>query len=175
MPLPFAEALVGQLTEDGVAPVLLGLDLAKSTGVALLNSNGTFAYHTTRFDHGPHPGDMFFAFRSFLNLTQETTGKIEHVFYEKKTFHRAGTNQAEIAFGMAGNLLSWCRLNDIPVTGIPNNSIKKHIAGHGRADKKMRVEAIEQFGFKPKDHNAADALATLLVGMERMIYQPDAL
>lgn len=169
MPLPFAETLVAQLIKEDVTPVLLSLDLARNTGVALLNSNGTFAYHTTRFENGPHPGDMFFAFRSFLNLTQEITGQIAHVFYEKKTFHRAGTNQAEIAFGMAANLLSWCRLNDIPVTGIPNNTIKKHITGHGRADKKMMIEAIEQFGFKPKDHNAADALATLLVGMERMV------
>lgn len=175
MPLPYAQALVAQLTEDGVAPVLLGLDIARNTGVALLNSNGTFAYHTARFEHGPHPGDMFFSFRSFLNLTQETTGQIVHVFYEKKTFHRAGTNQAEIAFGMAGNLLSWCRLNNIPVTGIPNNTIKKQIAGHGKADKKMMMEAIGQFGFEPKDHNAADALATLLVGMERMAYKPETL
>lgn len=175
MPLPFAELLVAQLTKEGVAPVLLGLDLARETGVALLNSNGTFAYHTTRFEHGPHPGDMFFSFRSFLNRTQETTGQIAHVFYEKKTFHRAGTNQAEIAFGMAGNLVSWCRLNNIPVTGIPNNTIKKHIAGHGKADKKMMVEAIEQLGFDPKDHNAADALATLMVGMERLVHAPEKL
>jgi len=175
MPLPFAQALVAQLAKDGITPVLLGLDIARSTGVAILNSNGTFGYHTTRFENGNHPGDMFFAFRSFLNLTEETTGGIAHVFYEKKTFHREGTNQAEIAFGMTGNLLSWCRLNNIPVSGIPNNTIKKHIAGHGRADKLMMVEAVRQFGFEPKDHNAADAIATLLVGMERMIHQPESL
>ncbi|MGD9884601.1 MAG: hypothetical protein AB7E70_21660 [Hyphomicrobiaceae bacterium] len=38
-------------------------------------------------------------------------------------------------------------------------TVKKHWTGHGRADKRMMIDAARQRGFEPADDNAADALA----------------
>lgn len=172
MPLPIIEPLISRLRVEGRCPKVLALDTARNTGIAILHADGGIGHETRRFSHGDHPGDLFFNFRIFLTEANEAIEGFHAVYYEKKQFIGTSIENARMAFGFEGNLLSWCRLNEIPVTGIANGTIKKWATGNGHADKAQMIAAVKQFGFEPQDHNSADALALLALAMERLAGEP---
>ena len=59
-----------------------------------------------------------------------------------------------------------CEHHDIPYSGVPVGTIKRHATGKGNAPKEAMIAAARGRGFSPVDDNEADAIAILLWALE---------
>jgi Holliday junction resolvasome RuvABC endonuclease subunit len=63
--------------------------------------------------------------------------------------------------GLLATLTSWAEQHNIPYSGVPVGTIKKHVCGKGNASKEDMVVAMQLLGHPVTDDNEADALALL--------------
>ena len=143
----------------------LGVDLGTNMGLAMRHIDGRFNFTTIRFEKGGHPGSQYKRFRGWLTQVQTKHGAFDHVFYERLDF-TTFTEAARTNFGFEATLLGWCALYNIEIIGVANNTVKKSIAGHGRASKDQMIEAVRNLGHDVYDDNSADALAVLRWGLK---------
>jgi Holliday junction resolvasome RuvABC endonuclease subunit len=141
---------------------ILSLDLGTTTGFAILNkgdiTHGFISFKPQRFEGG---GMRYLRFSKWLNEISTLIGKIDAVYFEEVRRH-LGVDAAHAYGGFLANLTAFCEEKNIPYSGVPVGTIKKHITGKGSAKKTEMIEAVNKLGFPIKDDNEADAVALLL-------------
>jgi crossover junction endodeoxyribonuclease RuvC len=140
---------------------ILAIDIGTKMGWAFRSKSGIIKSGSEEFKKTLHPGRRFQSFRRWLTETKKTLGDIDHVYYEKVE-HHVSTYSGQVYGGFFAILAAWCAHHDIEITGVGVGTIKKHAAGHGKADKEQIIAAMKSKGFKPKNDDEADALALLL-------------
>ncbi len=141
---------------------MLTLDLGTVTGWAIRTPDGQITSGTMSFRPGRYEGGgmRYLRFRRWITELKNTTGDLEAVYFEEVRNHR-GTDAAHIYGGFLGTLTAWCEHYQIPYSGVPVGTIKKHITGRGNAKKGEVMTAVRRLGFQVDDDNEADALALL--------------
>ncbi|ADR52905.1 hypothetical protein CKC_05800 [Candidatus Liberibacter solanacearum CLso-ZC1] len=136
---------------------ILALDLGSKMGFAVQKDNQIFS-GVVKFENGRFEGGGM-RFLKFQNWLDGLKG-ISVVWFEEVRRH-LGVDASHAYGGFLSILSSWCERNKIPYSGIPVQTIKKHITGKGNANKALVILAVKGLGFKPIDDNEADALALL--------------
>lgn len=142
--------------------IIIALDLGTTTGWAIREAkgnitSGTASFKTARFEGGGMP---FLRFKRWLTDLKVTLGAIDAIYFEEVRAHK-GVDAAHKYGGFVAHLTSWCEHHQIPYSGIPVGTIKKHITGKGNAPKESVIMAVKNKGFAPIDDNEADSLALL--------------
>jgi len=143
-------------------PIIIALDLGTNTGFAIREAcgnitSGTASFKTGRFEGGGMP---FLRFKRWLTDFKQTLGVIDAIYFEEVRAHK-GVDAAHKYGGFVAHLTAWCEHHQIPYSGIPVGTIKKHITGKGNAPKESVIIAVKNKGFSPIDDNEADSLALL--------------
>jgi len=142
--------------------IIIALDLGSITGWATREAagnitSGTASFKTGRFEGGGMP---FLRFKRWLTDLKATLGVIDAIYFEEVRAHK-GVDAAHKYGGFVAHLTAWCEHHQIPYSGIPVGTIKKHITGKGNAPKTSIITAVKNKGFSPVDDNEADSLALL--------------
>ena len=142
--------------------IIMALDLGTTTGWATYEplgniTSGTASFKTGRFEGGGMP---FLRFKRWLTDFKATLGVIDAIYFEEVRAHK-GVDAAHKYGGFVAHLTAWCEHHQIPYSGIPVGTIKKHITGKGNAPKASVITAVKNKGFFPIDDNEADSLALL--------------
>ncbi len=149
---------------------LLALDLGTHCGYAThhngLITSGVINLQTDRFSGG---GMRYLRFQRWLTEVHAST-PVTEVVYEAVHRHR-GTDAAHVYGGLMATLTAWCESEGVPYEGVPVQDIKKFATGKGNADKTAVIDAMRKRGHKPKDDNEADALALLLLRVNRNLFE----
>lgn len=141
--------------------LILGLDLAERTGIAVLDGAGpklrwSDSVRLANRDTGA--GLLFLKdlMHQVLDRFKPAQVAIEDVFLPAKTSRRT-----PISLGELRGVARLCAAEaDIPVFFYAPARIKMAITGNGRADKEAMVHLIErEFQVSVKDHNEADAIS----------------
>ena len=152
---------------------VLALDMATSTGWALLDRDGTVTSGVQRFvlTRGESVGMRFLRFRRFLrelimHPSRPYLSTVDVIAYER-AHHRGGAATA-LCVGMATVLLEEAAILRVETTVVPTMTLKKFFTGRGNAGKDdMAREAMKRFGEKHllgrelASDDEADALAVL--------------
>lgn len=144
---------------------ILALDLGTKTGWAIWSLHretvsGVISFHPSRFEGG---GMRYRRFRQWLEAQWHDASRdkeLSDVYFEEVRRHK-GVDAAHVYGGFLATLTEWCEGHNLPYAGIPVQTIKKFISGHGNASKDKVIEAVRARGFLPQDDNEADALALL--------------
>jgi len=142
--------------------IIVALDLGTTTGWATCDlsgniTSGTASFKTGRFEVGGIP---FLRFKRWLTDLKATLGAIDAIYFEEVRAHK-GVDAAHKYGGFVAHLTAWCEHHQIPYSGIPVGTIKKHITGKGNAPKDSVIISVKNKGFSPIDDNEADSLALL--------------
>lgn len=145
---------------------LLALDLGTTTGYAILYNDNIYS-GVRSFKQRPlsKGGRRFMLFRDWL-IGIINKYDVTNVYYEDVKRH-LGTDAAHCYGGFLYHMAAVCEEFCIPYIGFPVGSIKKTATGKGNATKEDMLKAAYGNGFKPKDHNEADALAILLMAIRQ--------
>ncbi len=143
--------------------MILCLDLGTKTGWVLGDKENFYSgienFTQNRFEGG---GMRFLRFKNWLYkimiTCQEINNPIKSIYFEEVRRH-LGTDASHIYGGFLSHLTVFGDENKIPYSGIPVGTIKKHITGKGNASKKLVIDSLLSKGYKPTDHNEADAMA----------------
>lgn len=140
----------------------LALDLGTTTGWAMLGQNnqitsGVVYFKPQRYEGG---GMRYLRFQGWLDEINQLGDKINQVYFEEVRNHK-GCDAAHVYGGLLAHLTAWCEQKQIPYSGVPVGTIKKHITGKGNSGKELIIKAVQNLGFNPADDNEADALALL--------------
>lgn len=146
---------------------ILTLDLGTTTGWALRSTDGAIASGTKSFNHQRFEGGgmRFLRFKRWLSEVKAASGEIHAVYFEEVRRH-VGVDAAHAYGGFMAHLTAWCEHHNIPYSGVPVGTIKKHATGKGNANKDLMIQAAQKRGYAPADDNEADALALLHWSME---------
>ena len=146
---------------------VLALDLGSRLGWAVGYGPGDVQHGVSTFRPGRHEGGgmQWVRFRTWLNEMHTEHGPIDEVYFEEVRAHK-GTAAAHIFGGFLATLTAWCEAKDVPYSGVPVGTIKKHATGKGNANKQAMISAVRAKGFFPTDDNDADALALLMLVMD---------
>jgi Holliday junction resolvasome RuvABC endonuclease subunit len=142
--------------------IITALDLGTTTGFATCDNSGkitsgTASFKTGRFEGGGMP---FLRFKRWLTDLKAILGDIDAIYFEEVRAHK-GVDAAHKYGGFVAHLTAWCEHHQIPYSGIPVGTIKKHITGKGNASKEEVIAAVKNKGFAPVDDNEADSIALL--------------
>lgn len=170
------------------AGAVLALDIANKTGWAMHRAVGRMGSGVADFT--PEKDEIgakrWHRFYSWLDSLRDRAGGIELIYFEEINFIGTSVQNARIKFGFEAMLLFWCCNNNVPCEGIPVGTIKKFITGSGNAPKTktdmirrnkkskrpytgLTVEdGLASLGLAFKDHNQADAVALLLLGLDKI-------
>ena len=146
---------------------VLALDLGTKLGFAIRHGNGRIESGARDFSPEPHEGDglRFLRFRAWLHDTKrrlEAAGEtLALIRYERVDFMQYGAHAAHIYGGNWATVTMWAEHHGIPYRGVATGTIKRAIAGSGRAKKPAVIAAIRAMGFRPESTDEADALAVL--------------
>ncbi len=143
------------------AKTIIALDLGTNMGWAISDegniSSGTVSFKNQRFEGG---GMVFLRFKQWLTEVKNMLNEIDAIYFEEVRRH-VSTDSAHKYGGFMAHLTAWCEHHNIPYSGVPVGTIKKHITGKGNASKQDVIDAVRSKGFLPQDDNEADALALL--------------
>lgn len=156
------------MTQSNNTPrCILALDLGTTTGWALRGHDGLITSGTASFKPGRYDGGgmRYLRFTNWLTELERLSGPIAAIWFEEVRAHR-GTDAAHVFGGLMASLTSWAELRGVPYEGVPVGTIKKHLTGHGNANKHAMIDAARKHGFSPTDDNEADAIAILLWAIE---------
>ena len=141
--------------------VTLALDLGTVTGWALGGGDrvvsGTESFKPQRFEGG---GMRYLRFRRWLTELKASSDGLQAIYFEEVRRH-IGVDAAHAYGGFLATLTAWCEHHQIPYSGVPVGTIKKHATGKGNAGKDEMLVAMRALGYSPVDDNEADALALL--------------
>lgn len=149
---------------------ILALDLGTTTGWAMRTADGRITSGTASFKPGRYEGGgmRYLRFRRWLTELKAAADGIAEVHFEEVRRH-AGVDAAHAYGGFLATLTAWCEHHQIPYSGVPVATIKKHATGRGNADKAAMLDAARGMGYEPADDNEADALALLSLAVESSI------
>ncbi|AKK20069.1 hypothetical protein HUT03_02160 [Candidatus Liberibacter africanus] len=152
---------------------VLALDLGSKMGFAVRKSDQIFSgvvkFENGRFEGG---GMRYLKFQNWLDdlrgiktiwfeeVRRHDLRGIKTIWFEEVRRH-LGVDASHAYGGFLAVLASWCERHGIAYSGVPVQTIKKHITGKGNANKALVVLAVKGLGFNPIDDNEADALALL--------------
>ncbi|WP_446097994.1 crossover junction endodeoxyribonuclease RuvC [Candidatus Liberibacter asiaticus] len=136
---------------------VLALDLGSKMGFAVRKSDQIFS-GVVKFENGRFEGGGM-RYLKFQNWLDDLRG-IKTIWFEEVRRH-LGVDASHAYGGFLAVLASWCERHGIAYSGVPVQTIKKHITGKGNANKALVVLAVKGLGFNPIDDNEADALALL--------------
>lgn len=153
-------------THNRRAALILGLDLATTTGWALLHpdgrrhSSGTFALGQLDW----YRRGWALAKQLDLLLAEARVGLVA---YEKVRRHAGGVQAAHVYGSLEADLLRWAHRWGLDVVEVSVGAAKKRLTGRGNADKGAMVRAAERRWTEladpyPLTHDEADALAVAL-------------
>lgn len=158
---------------------ILGLDLAKHTGFAVGHGDcepefGVHVLPDTREDVG-----LYLVKHEDWLVNFIATHKVEFVCYESPII-RGGKNPKtgkwelkttittlRKLYGLASETERLCHRLDLQCAEVPLQTIKKYLAGNGRADKPQMIAAARARGFDVKTDDEADALGIWLYTVNR--------
>lgn len=154
--------------ENSPSPIILALDLGTTAGFAVRGGNGvttsgTVSLRPGRYDGG---GMRYLRFAKWLDELNGLAGPFDVIWFEEVRRHR-GTDAAHVYGGLMATLTSWAEKKQIPYSGVPVGTIKRHATGKGNANKEAMIEAARARGFNPADDNEADAIAILHWAIEQ--------
>lgn len=145
------------------AAPILALDVATSMGWALRTAAGVTSGRANWAERrGETRGDRLYRFHRWLNAMNACG--LALVVYELVQGPGKGAAQ-HVYSQFEGILLAWAARYRIPVRSVPSMTLKKAIAGTGRADKPAMLAAVRSRGYAPDSHDEADAIAVLLWAM----------
>jgi Holliday junction resolvasome RuvABC endonuclease subunit len=144
---------------------VLALDLATTTGYAVLNANGTIDSGSKKFGllKADGAGVRYKNFRCWL-VAMKLVHEITEIVYEQTMGHTLSSPQ--IYCGLVAVVQMFGEHHQIPYRSINVSTVKKAFTGHGRADKAAMIAKCVSMGFRPQDDNEADALALLHVALD---------
>ena len=155
-----------------MAGSLLALDLGQRCGWAVRLPESRIisgVWHCGRDAHEDEAAP-FLKFRSYLTEAKQRCDKlgqpITSIRFERVDFipkERTGVLAVHMWGGFWGCLLHWAGHHRIAIEGVAVSTLKKRMTGSGRADKDAVIRAVRQRGYRPSDHNEADALALALI------------
>lgn len=139
---------------------ILALDLGTSTGWAYKSADTPITFGHQRFQPGRFEGGgmRFLRFKQWL--TEMKQQGIGAVYFEEVRRHM-GVDAAHCFGGFLAVLTAWCEHYEIPYSGVPVGTIKKHATGKGNADKAAMIQAAKAKGFAVENDDEADALMLL--------------
>lgn len=144
---------------------ILAIDPGTKTGWAsLYQGHVESGVHEFALGRGDSPGMRFLRFRSFLTDLLTMT-KPELVTYERA--HMRGGFATDLLVGMTSRIQEECAARGINCEAVHSATLKKGVAGSGRADKGAIMRCMsEEFGRRITDDNEADALGLLWLAMK---------
>lgn len=144
---------------------ILALDTSLNTGYALGGGNpddtvfGTVYFHKWKDDYAAC-GRMFSHWLGdFLDEKKPAILILE----KPLLFNNARGGVTQLLNGLVWEAHREAEFRDIPRIEYAPTSIKKFIAGNGRAEKSAVIEAVQAKGFAVEDDHQADAVAMLLL------------
>jgi len=146
---------------------ILSLDLATTTGYAILRADGSIVHGEQSFAGHPREGEgaRFLKFQMWLvREIAQPYPDLERIVYEKVI--GVGPSQAfaaQIHGGFRALMLMFADIRRIPCDGFNVTTVKKQFVGSGKATKDDVMAQCRSLGFKVQNHNEADALAILHV------------
>lgn len=139
---------------------VLALDLGTSCGWAYRYYDaiisGAWDLRPRRFEGG---GMRYVQFIKELDALHAAK-PIAIVYFEEVRAHK-GVDAAHVYGGLMATLQTWCEAKNIPYAGVPVGKIKRFATGKGNAPKEAVILACEDWGYRPKTSDEADALALL--------------
>ena len=154
------------------AGAVLALDLGTHTGFACRHVDGAIRSGAVKFDARGGCGYRYARLRKWLTDFKNAAGGLDALWYEDCPFTRPGDSQAPRLYGgFEATVTCWCEHHGIPYTAINTSTIKKFITGKGRGHENPKaavMEAVRALGYDPATHDEADALALLMLALERM-------
>lgn len=150
---------------------IIALDLSSAcTGIAYDGPDGarpvSSSYRLPRAGAAGDYGLGYAAFRAYLACRVERAKPVLIAFEAPLQVigaHASSrrTNQAtvRILFGLAAITEEVAGAFGIACAEVNIATIKKHFAGHGRADKRDIIARCRQLGWEPRNDNEADAMA----------------
>lgn len=143
-------------------PTILALDLATSTGWALLK-NGTTRSGSVSFPvaRGESPGARFRRFRAWL-LGRVAAERPEVIAFERPMAVKSGA-AAQVLYGLSAVVLEVAEGAGIDTLTVAPSVLKKHATGRGNADKRAMTTAAAIRWKRPglDQDDEADALWVL--------------
>ena len=152
---------------------VLALDLGTSTGWAMRTLDGHVVSGSESFKPGRFEGGgmRYLRFKRWLTEIKGTTDGLGAIYFEEVRRH-AGVDAAHAYGGFLATLTAWCEHHQIPYSGVPVGTIKRHATGKGNAGKQQVADAMRALGFDPADDNEADALALLIFALTLDVAEP---
>jgi crossover junction endodeoxyribonuclease RuvC len=142
---------------------ILALDLSLlATGYAY-RSNGNLIYGTLKFKQTDEIGYQLVEIESFIDdlIKKEN---ITHCIREGLSFGYSNFGFTRLS-SVAGVVYASLYRNQVPFVEVAPKSLKKLVAGSGKATKEEVMSAVvERTGSSPLDNNQSDAIGLLLVG-----------
>lgn len=150
---------------------LISLDLGAKCGWAsrcggVINS-GTQDFSLSRFEGR---GMQFLKFKRFL--ARLTDAVVPDVISLEEVRRHLGVDAAHAYGGYLAHVASYCEEANIPHTGVPVGTIKKHATGKGNASKDDMISAAKVLypDQDIRDDNQADALCLLSYTIKEFSY-----
>jgi Holliday junction resolvasome RuvABC endonuclease subunit len=143
--------------------VVLALDLGTTTGWACQAADSTIVHGWASFKPQRYEGGgmRYLRFKNWLNEIYGSLGsEVSEIYFEEVRRH-ASTDSAHVYGGLLATLTAWAEQKNIPYSGVPVGTIKKHACGKGNASKDDIVVAMQLYGHPVTNDNEADALALL--------------
>jgi len=149
---------------------VLGLDLAKLTGIALVSDKGVefakelnFGAYRDKLKTG-HNGHIFLALFEHIS-TMLITIPITHIIYERA--HHRGGAASRIGVGMCSTVLCVSAREEVPVLDVHTLTLKKWATENAKAGKNAMIERASALAGRPiESDNAADAIMAAAYGLE---------
>jgi Holliday junction resolvasome RuvABC endonuclease subunit len=157
---------------------VLGLDLGRRVGFALAGPSYLVGWRPRSALEGARPSNTGLTYGEW-RLGDEAAPKarfgalwrrlddlhavspLSLVAWEGTSAYFKSQDAALSILGITGVVLAWCHVNGVEDHKCQNNSVKKHAAGHGRAEKSDMLVAAARLGWTPGSDNVADALFVL--------------
>jgi Holliday junction resolvasome RuvABC endonuclease subunit len=149
----------------------LALDLATTTGFALLRADGRIESGAVKFAPKAKdtPGARWIKFTTWLGEMVAAHPSIALVVYEDVVFigGPGGAYASQVYGGFVAMMQMFFDRRAIPYIGHGVPEVKKKWTGRGDAKKHEMIARCQELGFNPSDDNEADAIALLHVATGR--------
>lgn len=146
---------------------VLGLDLGRTTGVALAVDGVVLSWDEYKL-RGERQGRLVWFHHWLAKLVDDATSPIDLIAFEKVQFVRSRA-QITLLAQLEAMLVLVCAGREIRVLPVPVGTLKKWWTGDGRADKSEMIEVARSRVLEPESSitdNEADAIALAYFGAE---------
>lgn len=153
----------------------ISLDLSKrNTGYAIWGHGKIVEVGEHSFQKYDYFGDVLLEFRSWLGGLMVQRGPLTWMAYEEVMVRNK--LHGELHFGMVGILAMACAGLRLPLLGVNTMTMKKVVAGTGKASKEQMVREV-QLRYPDLgniDHDVADAIGVGIVAQRMFMKEGEA-